>query len=606
MPGGTLFHFSHLFNGSAGGTAIGAPIMTRDDKDFDVRPGRGRDAGAGSAGRAQSLAAQVRRAAAKAGYAPRGSSRGRGTGNLGRGRIARLRARAPANARRVVIKARVVRHKGAKFRAAPLARHLAYLKRDGVTRDGRDASMFDSGSDHADGDAWAERCEDDRHHFRLIVSPEDASQMADLRAFTRELMNDMARDLDTRLDWVAVDHWNTDNPHVHVLVRGVDETGSDLVIDRGYIREGMRARAEERVTLELGPRNEREIRTALELEVEADRWTSLDRQLQRMADDLNGIIDLRPGEDDSQMRRMLLGRADKLERLGLAHRQASGLWSMATGAEQTLRELSIRTDIIKTMHRAMSRGGHLPNLGAFAVHGVTPADPVIGQLVERGLHDELAGTAYAVVDGADGRAHHLRFGDMEMTGDAKPGAIVELRSWVDARGAARHSLATRSDLTLSEQVRAPGATWLDRQLIAREPVVTGSGFGAEIREAMDARSRHLESSGLAQRRGQGFLFARDLLNTLKSRDMEQASRAIATRTGLAHRPSEPGDHVSGIYRERLTLASGRFAMIDDGLGFQLVPWRPALEPHLGRHISGTMMPGRGVDWSLGRGRGLGL
>src|SRR3546814_2968040 len=96
------------------------------------------------------------------------------------------------------------------------------------------------------------------------------------------LMDDMAGDLGTRLDWVAVDHWNTDNPHIHVLVRGVDETGADLVIHRDYIRDGMRARAEECVTIELGPRTEQAIGAALEREVDADRWTSLHRRLQRM------------------------------------------------------------------------------------------------------------------------------------------------------------------------------------------------------------------------------------------------------------------------------------------------------------------------------------
>ena len=268
---------------SVGGSSDFTAAMTIGDDDFRVRPGRSRDAGKGSGRKVQSLAAQVRRAAAKAGYARRGPSRGKGTGCHGRGRIARLRTCAPANARRVVIKARVVRHKGSKFRSALLARHIAYLKRDGVTRDGRDAGLFDARSDSADGDAFAERCEDDRHHFRFIVSPEDAGQMADLKAFTRELMDDIAVDLGTRLDWVAVDHWNTGNPHIHVLVRGVDETGADLVIDRDYIREGMRARAEERVTIELGPRTEQEIRAALEREMDADRWTSLDRRLARLA-----------------------------------------------------------------------------------------------------------------------------------------------------------------------------------------------------------------------------------------------------------------------------------------------------------------------------------
>src|SRR3546814_17485886 len=80
--------------------------------------------------------------------------------------------------------------------------------------------------------------------FRSIFSPEDAGEIGDLRRFTRDLMADMAKDLETRLDWIAVDHWNTDNPHIHILVRGVADDGQDLVVDRGYMSEGLRWRAE--------------------------------------------------------------------------------------------------------------------------------------------------------------------------------------------------------------------------------------------------------------------------------------------------------------------------------------------------------------------------
>jgi type IV secretory pathway VirD2 relaxase len=156
----------------------------------------------------------------------------------------------------VVIKARVVRHHGSRFGSAPLSKHVSYLRREGVTRNGADARMFDARCETADERAFAERCEDDRHHFRFIVSPEDAAEMTELRGFTRELMADAEHDLGTKLDWVAVDHWNTDNPHVHVLVRGRADNDEDLVISRGYMSRGFRARAEERVTLELGPRSE--------------------------------------------------------------------------------------------------------------------------------------------------------------------------------------------------------------------------------------------------------------------------------------------------------------------------------------------------------------
>ena len=231
-------------------------------------------------------------------------------------------------------------------------------------------------------------------------------------------------------------------------------------------------------------------------------------------------------------------------------------------------------------------------------------DPVIGRLVERGLHDELRGSAYAVVAGVDGRSHHLRFADIDMTGDAKPGAIVELRLWDDVEGRQRQALATRSDLPLEAQVDAAGATWLDRQALARQPLQTGGGFGAEVREALERRVDHLVDQGLARRRAGETVFEPDLLGVLRRRDLAAAAAKLAQATGLVHRPAVANDHVAGVYRRRLDLASGRFAMIEDGLGFQLAPWRPALEPHLGRHVMGIVTTS-GVEWSLGRRQGLG-
>jgi type IV secretory pathway VirD2 relaxase len=468
--------------------------------------------------------------------------------------------------------------------------------------------MFDVRSDDADTRAFAERCEEDRHHFRFTISPEDATSMADLRAFTRELMADAERDLGTKLDWIAVDHWNTDNPHIHVLVRGRADDGADLVISRDYISRGFRDRAAERVTLELGPRSEQEIRTGLEREVESERWTSLDRALRDIADDYGGVADLRPGSDaeDPELRRLLLGRAAKLERLGLADPVGPACWTLKPGIEQTLRQLGVRGDIIKTMHQAMSASGHEPDVSTFALHGEEPSEPVLGKLVKRGLDDELKGTAYAIVAGIDGRTHHLRFNDIELAGDALAGAIVEARVYDDANGRRRLSLATRSDLSIEAQVSASGATWIDRQLLAKDAPLSGGGFGAEVRDAMEARIDHLAAEGLARRQGQRAVFARDLLATLRRRELEDAAAKLSAETGLAYQPAVEGEHVSGVYRQRVTLASGRFAMIDDGLGFQLVPWRPALEKELGREVRGVMALGGNVEWSLGQKRGLGI
>ena len=209
-----------------------------------------------------------------------------------------------------------------------------------------------------------------------------------------------------------------------------------------------------------------------------------------------------------------------------------------------MRQLGIRGHIIKTMHQAMSAGGHEPDVSSFALHGEEPSDSVLGTLVKRGRDDELK-----IVAGIDGRTHHLRFNDVELIGDAPAGAIVEVRVDDDD---------------------------------------------------------HLAEEGLARRQGQRVVFVRDLIATPRRRELEDAASNLSTEAGLADQPAAEREHVSGVYRQRVTLASGRFAMVDDRLGFQLVLWRPALEKELNREVRGVMASGGNVEWSLGRKRGLGL
>jgi type IV secretory pathway VirD2 relaxase len=581
--------------------------MSAGDDDLRIRPGKVRDGG--SRNNPKSFVAQVLKAANKAGHVGSRFGGRAGRSTFGRGRSAALAAGLRSPSRRVLVKTRIVRHRGQRFRSASLVTHTAYLKRDGTSRSGEPARMFDAESDAADDRAFAEACQEDRHHFRFIVSPEDAEDLTDLHATTRDLMSQMQRDVGARIDWIAVDHWNTDNPHVHVLVRGRLDDGTDLVISRDYLTRGLRGRAEALVEQELGPRTEHQIRTALDRDVIAERFTGLDRSLRALADDNAGVADLRPGgpaDVDLESRRLMLGRAATLERLGLAEPQGPAQWRLRPGLEDRLRDLGMRGDIIKTMHRALGRAG--VDRGAdVALHLDIEAPPIAGRLVERGLHDELAGSAYAVIDGVDGRAHHVRFRDLEATGDAEPGAIVEVRRFEDRTGQARTALAVRSDFALPDQIRAEGSTWLDRQLIGKGPSdVSEAGFGRDVRAAMQARTEHLVCEGLAQRQRTRVIFAQGLLDTLRARELASAGARLAAEAGLAHRPVKPGDTVAGTYSRRITLASGRFAMLADGMGFQLVPWTPAIEQHLGRHVSGAMAPGGGNDWSFGRKRGLSL
>ncbi|TPL46545.1 VirD2 family relaxase/mobilization nuclease [Mesorhizobium sp. B2-4-6] len=577
-----------------------------DEREFRIRPGRIRS---NRAQRARPFIAQALAAAKRAGGGISRSGRivPGSRSRFGHGQRASIQANRliTSRSRGAVVKARVVRHSA---RAAPLATHLGYLRREGVTRDGEKGRMFGSGANDADGAAFATRTAEDRHHFRFIVSPDDALEMGDLKSFTHNLVAQMEKDLGTQLDWVAVDHWNTQHPHVHLIVRGVRDDGEDLVISRDYIKEGTRDRARDLITQELGPRTDLDIRRSLESQVQSERWTQLDRQLLR--DSRNtGLIDLAPSASSQpdEYRALKIGRLRRLEVLGLADHVGSGQWVISDKAEAILRELGERGDIIKRMHRAMTGRGIERGSSSYVLAAESLDTPIVGRLIDRGLDDELRGTAYAVVDGVDGRTHHIRLPGLEAAGDSAPGSIVELRKFDDARGQRRVALAVRSDLTLDEQVEAPGATWLDRQALARKPAeLAQAGFGANVQDALERRARRLLEQGLAERQGNRIKFTSNLLDTLRRRELEAIGGKLATDSGQPFNHAASGDHVAGTYRRRLSLASGRFALIDDGLGFQLVPWTPSLENRLGQHVSGVARADGGVDWSFARNRGLGL
>lgn len=571
----------------------------RRENQFEPRVGRIRDQSPDQGYRGH--IAEVLGAGRRAGLGAFDMGPRKGGRSPGRGRVVLKSNR--SSARRVVVKSYIVRHQGARYRAAPLKMHLSYLRRGGVTRDGETPKMFgpDGEVDHG---GFASRCEEDRHHFRFVISPEDAAELSDLRETTRDLMRTMERDLGTKLDWTAIDHWNTDNPHVHVLVRGVAQDGSDLVIDKDYLFSGLRERARELISLELGPRSQREIEASLDREVEAQRWTSLDRQLKARAVEGEGVLDLRPSRSGVDRLQRLIGRVQVLQRLGLAEAEGEGRWRLANDLEPRLKGLAERGDIIKTLHRAMAPGR---DPGAITIESESLATSVVGRLVERGLHDELNGAAYVIIDGVDGRLHHIRCRDLGETSDTPRGGVVEARMREIVGHSPAIQLVHRADQTIDAQVTADGATWLDRQLVTREPQpLSSAGFGGEVREALAKRLAHLRGQGLAHDRGGRIEPVRNLIATLKTRELDRVVDRLKAQTSSDYRPGGEGDNISGVYSRRLDLVSGRFAMIEDGLGFQLVPWTRALDPRQGLTVEGALNRNGGVDWALGRKRGLGL
>lgn len=343
-------------------------------------------------------------------------SRGAGVGRVlaGRDRLAAFRAR------RVIVKSRIVKLAGKGL--ANARAHLRYLQRDGTTREGAPGQLYDAGTDAVDGTAFLERGASDRHQFRLIVSPEDGDLYADLKPVIRRLMAQMEADLGTRLDWAAVDHFNTGHPHSHILLRGVDERGRDLIMARDYLARGIRERAGEILDFDLGPRSDREIELRLRGEVEQERFTGIDRRL-LASRALDGVVAATAAEPFEQSLRA--GRLARLERMALAERVAPGFWRLREDMEQVLRALGERGDILKTLHRALADKG-LSRVLAGHVQFGPGSPPLVGAIVGGGLSDELHDRHYLVVDGADGRAHYVDIGRADADFELKPGMIVRI------------------------------------------------------------------------------------------------------------------------------------------------------------------------------------
>lgn len=638
--------------------------LNGDDR-FRIRPGTPRQRG-------DAFVTQVLRQVGRSANAT-GARRGKVPGSrLGRGHVAaRFTGRSlSAHSRRAAVKVRLVYLKQVGLRST--ATHLRYIEREGVGRDGEPGRAYGSTTDDADLAAFEERGREDRHQFRFIVSPEDGAELGDLHTYARHLMSRMEADLGTRLDWVAVDHWDTDNPHTHVVLRGKDDTGRDLVISQAYLTRGMRERAAKLATKWLGPRTEQEIHQSLKREVAQERWTRLDRTLRQEA--VDGLVRVERLAELRLRRELLIGRLQHLRSLGLASAPQPGVWVVHADAEQTLRAMGERGDIIRTMQRAM--GSRQRELSVFQV--ADEARSVTGRVIGKGLGDELYDQGYLIVDGTDGKAHYITLPPKSELEQFPIGAVVQAKGSADGRASdrtiaalavdgvyrtddhlavvqgqatpgrdprevvaahVRRLEALRSDavverigegvwrvpeglvergrqydaqrlgggaavelkahLPIERQVRVIGATWLDQQLIGGGKGLGNVGFGGEVKEALRQRADFLTEQGLAERRGQRVTLARDLLATLRSHELATVGQEIAAKTGLEYRPVVDGQRISGVYRRSVALASGRYAMLDDGMGFSLVPWRPAIDKRLGQNVS-AVIRGSSVSWDLAR------
>ncbi|MBV9841885.1 MAG: relaxase/mobilization nuclease and DUF3363 domain-containing protein [Sphingomonadaceae bacterium] len=670
--------------------------MEEDDLPFEPRLGRQRARGGGRV-RAPRLRAElvtrIRRAGADprrlAGAAPFASSRPR-TGRFNaRGRGAKLAASFPRGSgwsfdrglgvrvrpRRVTVKARVVKLAG-KGKAA--AAHMRYLERDGVARDGQPARLYSTFTDEADGKAYLERCGEDRHQFRFIVAPEDGAAFESLHGFTRDLMAQMERDLGTTLDWVAVDHHDTGHPHSHILVCGVTEDGKTLNIAGDYIAHGIRHRASEIMTRDLGPQTERELRQQLEAEIDAERLTRLDRAILQRAG--AGRLDLRlTPSADPEYQQLLVARVRKLDAMELATKDGPLCWMLKPDAEQILADMGRRGDIIRLMDQAITGAMLDRRRELFEIHESEQTAPIVGKVIRRGAADDNHHRRYLIIDGVDGRTHYIDIGANEDATHA--GSIVRLQparaevkpadrvvaeiaaahgdrysndihlrhdpsaseafaeahihrlealrragvgvereadgSWTiapdhfDRVAAHEHTrvaaqpvrIEMLSTVSLEKQTVAQAPTWLDAELTGNSASdIADHGFGREVRQALYQRQQWLIEQRLADRDGEEVMFRSDMLSLLRQRELTRVAARLSRELGLDYAEARSREKVEGIYRRPVELAYGRYALIEKSREFTLVPWRPVLERHAGRAVSGIMR-GDAISWTIGRGRG---
>ncbi len=420
---------------------------------------------------------------------------------VGKRSVSRRAGAGDPQQQRVVIKASYTVPKPGEARGV-LRAHLTYLARDSASLDGKTGRFYDATEEKVDARARVREWEEDRHHFRFIISPERADQIerqsGGLRDYIRELLAQAERDLGTKLDWLAINHHNTDDPHAHVLFRGKRRDGTDLVIPSPYIKHGMRQAAQEIATRWIGPRTAEQVRESMQKELSAQRYTALDAVIERHVDGERRLRLSGKGElAKDRLPRRVAARLQHLERLNLAGRNRLGRWTVDAELKPRLRDLAQRNDIIKSLYAKLG-----PRSGAVAFY---QGAELTGRVVSMGSHDELRDRRFLAVEDGQGRVLYVRPVNPHALRVLEEGSLVRLHPAQSQRQSENEQRTMQggygivevlSAHSIQSQVEAEAWTWLDRQLhlrsLGKETTVTSDPAlqqAAESRQRMDGGTR---------------------------------------------------------------------------------------------------------------------
>ncbi len=446
-----------------------------DDNPFKVKLGR--IMSPGGTGRFVSFAGRVRRAAQKSGRQWSGKARSNAVPKQ-------------SFSRRVVVKFSLAKMQGNGSKI--FKAHLDYVARESAAQENEKGGLYTAVEPEADTESFGERCKDDRHYFKIIISPEDGKDITNLTRFTRDLMIEVQRDMDTTLDWVAADHYDTGRPHSHIILRGVRDDGKDLVIPRDYISYGMRDRAEHLATLELGPVTQIDVAKKLAVMTRQERFTTIDKDL--LYEATENVVDLseikQDGSDWSQ--RFKIWRVKNLARMGLAEKLGRGKWKLDENLERTLRRMGDRGDILKARHKAMRMTGVERPSRREPIYDPLAGDakPITGRVLQVGILDDVNDRSFIVLDTLQGEAIFVETGKEANVSNIQADMIVTIRPQTFE--------PKSSDYTIDKIAAKRGGVYSPSAHEAADPKASEAYIQAHIR-----RLESMRRSGHAERNKDG-------------------------------------------------------------------------------------------------------
>lgn len=473
--------------------------------------------------------------------------------------------------------------------AGRLIAHGKYLERDGAGAEGERGQFYDREHDEVDAhprlEEWAHA---DKRHFRLMLAPESGARIEDLKDFTRATMARMERDLGFELDWVAVDHHNTDNPHVHIILRGRRRDGPELVIPRDYVGRGLRHAARDAATEMLGNRGPDDERLALERETRAARHTRLDQLLEAEIK-ANGLVRIQAvgRKLEPVLRAALRNRVRELTHMGLAREEKRDRFRFQPDWSDRLNEIGRGLDIRRRLGRELAPGEaklrlYSPRMGSFA-----------GEVVEIGQRGDGPGKAYAIVRSP---AHGPVFVNVRGRAVAgiEPGGLVAVEPHSHKGPGNRVKVQTLSALPLNAQVAARAETELDREL-AR--AISGeAGRLPSTPEVKDALAQRIawherERSGGRDLTGR-FEFEPGALKRFRDLELREETKAFAKQFGKRAIAIDDGMEREWTVRGFKTLHQGRVAMLERNDGVALAPLAAGQQLAIGKSYSISLTGGK--------------